>query len=187
MSTDGKIHILGISGSIRRHSFTANLLTAVARLLPEEVKFEMSVSVATMPHFNPDEEAGNVAVLEFRQQLKETDGIIISTPEYAFGIPGVLKNALDWVVSSGELNDKPVVAISASPLATGGDKAMASLLLTLTALGTKMEAGSSLKIPAIKKKINVEGEIIDHQTITDLKLLMDELLNSINAIRKSGR
>ena len=111
--------------------------------------------------------------------MKEADGVIISTPEYAFGVPGALKNALDWTVSSGELNEKPTIAISASPLYEGGSKAMTSLLLTLNALGTKISSNSHLSIPNISKKINKEGEITEQQTITDLKSLFVTLLETI--------
>ena len=107
------------------------------------------------------------------------DGVIFSTPEYAFGVPGVLKNALDWVVSSGELNEKPVAAISASPLYSGGDKALASLLLTLTALGTNMGAGSSLSIAFVKSKITDAVEITSDETMAELGLLLDGLLNRL--------
>lgn len=90
-----------------------------------------------------------------------------------------LKNALDCIVSSGELNEKPVAAISASPLYSGGDKAPGSLLLTLTALGTNMGAGSSLSIANVKSKITDAGEISDDETTTELKLLLDDLLSRI--------
>ncbi len=114
------------------------------------------------------------------------DGIIISTPEYAFGVPGVLKNALDWLVSSGELNEKPVVAISASPLSSGGDKAMASLLLTLKALGTKMDEKSSLKIGATNLKMNQAGVITDEQLLSELQGLFEHLLDVIQIKGATG-
>lgn len=88
---------------------------------------------------------------------------------------------MDWVVSSGELNEKPVVAISVSPMYSGGDKALASLLLTLTALGTKMDTASSLSIANIKNKMNAAGECIDDEMMNDLQLLMDHLLEMITA------
>ena len=113
-----------------------------------------------------------------RKLIAEADGVVISTPEYAFGVPGVLKNALDWLVSSGELNEKPVFSISASPLNTGGEKALASLLLTLTALGT-IEVGR-LSIPNIKNKIDANKEIADEDTMKALSGTLDSLINSIN-------
>ena len=94
-------------------------------------------------------------------------------------MPGVLKNALDWLVSSGELNEKPVAAISASPLYSGGDKALASLLLTLTALGTNMGANPSLSIANVKSKINETGFVTDTETLAALQLLLDNLISRV--------
>ena len=96
-------------------------------------------------HFSPDldGEDAPTPVVHLRTLLGGSDGVLICTPEYAFGMPGSLKNALDWTVSSGDLNEKPVAAISASPLHSGGDKAHASLLLTLTAWGRMLPTGPS--------------------------------------------
>jgi NAD(P)H-dependent FMN reductase len=88
-----------------------------------------------------------------------------------------LKNALDWLVSSGELNEKPVAAISASPLYSGGDKALASLLLTLSALGTNMNKDSFLSIGDISNKMNRAGDVIDKETLQALQLILYNLIN----------
>jgi chromate reductase len=101
------------------------------------------------------------------------------SPEYAFGVPGVLKNALDWTVSSGEFSGKPVVAISASPLWSGGDKAHASLLLTLTALGANVPEKGKLMIPTVNKKLNANGDIVDIETMQALKMVLDALARTI--------
>ena len=172
-----KINILAFSGSIRKRSSNASILRAIASIIPENVTYTIFEDIDKFPHFNPDNEEGNEYVAKFRQALKNADAVIICTPEYAFGVPGVLKNALDWVVSSGELNEKPIAAISASQMYMGGDKALASLLLTLTALGTKFTDRSSISIPAISKKINEAGEVTDEATLHQLKTLVDELIN----------
>ncbi len=132
-----------------------------------------------LPPFNPDKPQDVPSVLHLRKLLAHSDAVIICTPEYAFGIPGILKNALDWVVSTGEFNEKPVAAISASPLTSGGDKALESLLHTLTALGTIKDEHSSLSIPAVKKKINESGEIINEDTSKQIQWLLNHLLQSI--------
>lgn len=135
-----------------------------------------------LPHFNPETTGLIPQVVNFRQQIKEADAVIFSTPEYAFGVPGVLKNALDWLVSSGELNEKPVVAISASPLYSGGDKALASLLLTLTALGTNMGAKASLSIANVKNKMDEAGFVTDTETLAALQLLLENLISQVTAV-----
>lgn len=173
------INILSISGSLKSTSANTNILRAISKIVPQNVVVNIFDGLDKLPHFNPELTIDIESVNDFRQQLRVADGVIFSTPEYAFGMPGVLKNSLDWLVSSGELNEKPVAAISASPLYSGGDKALASLLLTLTALGTNMGAGSSLSIATIKNKINDAGEITSDETITELKLLVDGLLSRI--------
>ena len=144
---------------------------------------EIFEGLAKLPHFDPDNTEGSSGVAYFRKCVAESDGIIICTPEYAFGVPGVLKNALDWSVSSGEFNEKPVAAISASPLPSGGDKALASLLLTLTALGTMTDHNMTLSIGAGKKKINEHGEVVDLQTKSELKDLLKNLIAAIERIK----
>jgi chromate reductase len=145
------MNIAAISGSLKSTSSNTNILKTIAALAPENVHISIVTGLEKLPHFSPDIEAGDKFVNDFRKQISKADGVIFSTPEYAFGIPGSLKNALDWLVSSGELNEKPIAAISASPLYSGGDKALASLLLTLTALGTRFDAQSSISIGNIKK------------------------------------
>jgi len=179
MSSDRKIIIVAISGSLKSTSSNTSILRAISRFEMENVEYILWSGLDELPHFNPEKEEGTTAVANFKEHLKKADGIIISTPEYAFGVPGTLKNALDWTVSSGELNEKPVIAISASPMYEGGAKAMASLLLTLAALGTKMTEKSHLSIPDILKKINKDGEITHEKTKQDLTFIFDHLLNEI--------
>lgn len=176
---DKLINILAISGSLKSTSANTNILRAIGENAPQNVRVSIFEGLDKLPHFNPELTIDIESVNDLRQQLRAADGVIFSTPEYAFGVPGVLKNALDWVVSSGELNEKPAAAISASPLYSGGDKALASLLLTLTALGANMGVGSSLSIANIKSKITDTGEITSDETITELKIILDWLLKRI--------
>ncbi len=155
-------------------------------MTPENVVVEIVEGLDTLPHFNPGTKEEIVSVINFRQKIREADAVIFSTPEYAFSVPGVLKNALDWLVFSGELNEKPVIAISASPLYTGGDKALASLLLTLTALGTNKNDNSSLNIGNIKNKMNEAGEITDEETVNSLRLILTNLLKTISLAEVSN-
>ena len=174
------IHILAISGSLKSTSANTGILRTIIKIVPKNVVVKIFDGLDKLPHFNPDSTVDIESVNNFREQLRLADGVIISTPEYAFGVPGVLKNALDWVVSSGELNEKPVVAISASPLYSGGDKALASLLLTLTALGTHIDANSSLSIANVKSKMTGAGVCSDDETINALQLLINNLIVTIS-------
>src|SRR5687768_689015 len=115
--------ILAVSGSLRENSSTQHILNSLKIWTPHPVEFIVYTGLAELPHFN-DNANPPASVLVWRKQLAEANAVLICTPEYAFGVPGSLKNALDWTVSSGEFIDKPVALITAS---TAGDKAHASL------------------------------------------------------------
>jgi chromate reductase, NAD(P)H dehydrogenase (quinone) len=114
--TDTPVKILAISGSLRAASMNTALLSAAIILAPASVKMTLYQGLNALPHFNPDlEEANLPPVIDFCAQLQGANGILICSPEYAHGVPGVLKNALDWVVGSGEFMKKPVTLLNASP------------------------------------------------------------------------
>jgi NAD(P)H-dependent FMN reductase len=172
--------IIAISGSLKSNSSNTNILRNLAGLAPKNVEIRILEGLDALPHFNPDDKREIDSVNNFKEQLKHANGLIFSTPEYAFGVPGVLKNVLDWTVSTGELNEKPVIAISASPLPSGGDKALASLLHTLTALGASMSEGDSLSIAGLRTKMNESGEITDQATQAALQNLLNRLIGKIS-------
>src|SRR5262245_5080872 len=150
--------ILALSGSLRTFSINTALLKAAAALVPEQVKLIIYDGLGGLPPFNPDQdtEIPHVAVARFRCQLRESSGVIISTPEYAHGLPGVLKNALDWLVASGELYDKPVALFNTSPRAT---HAQASLIETLTVMTARIVSEACVTIPLIGKSLDDSGTI----------------------------
>ena len=169
-----RIHILGISGSLRADSTNTIILKTLGSLLPSDITFEIFEGLDEIAHFSPGL-SDTEAVTRFKTAIAQADAVVICTPEYAFGVPGTLKNALDWTVGTGDLNDKPVSAISASPLNSGGNNALASLLLTLTALGTKKNAASALSIPNVKGKIS-DGAVTDAHTLSELRTQCSNLL-----------
>jgi chromate reductase, NAD(P)H dehydrogenase (quinone) len=171
--------ILGISGSLREKSSNTALLNILKSISNSEI--DIYKDIGKFPFFSPELDDGNTPeiVKEFRAILKNSDAVVISTPEYAFGIPGVLKNALDWTVSSGEFSKKPVAAISASPTINGGDKAHAGLLLVLKAQGAHIVWAASQSIPMIYKKISKNGEIIDKAIEEVMKNILTEIRQSI--------
>lgn len=136
-----KIHILAISGSLRAGSSNTALLRAATLLAPVDVTVELYAGLADLPHFNPDLEGSEAAsVHALRAALQGADALLFSSPEYAHGVPGSLKNMLDWVVGSGELVGKPVALLQASPY---GTHVRAALLETLTVMeGQVVEAAS---------------------------------------------
>lgn len=179
MKTKESLNIIAISGSLKTTSANSAILKAITQFCPENVVVEIFEGLDLLPHFNPEISGDIPQVIHFRNKIKEADAVLFSTPEYAFGVPGVLKNALDWLVFSGELNDKPVAAVSVSPIITGGNKALASLLLTLSALGTKTNENLELSIGSIKSKINDSGVVTDGKTLQSLEFLFNNLIASV--------
>src|SRR5689334_22187679 len=103
-----KKKVIAISGSARRNSANLRLIKEIEELT---TKFEIAAleDLTMLPHFNPDldTEQPPESVSNFRTRLRTADGVLICTPEYDMGVPGTLKNALDWTVSSGEFSGKP--------------------------------------------------------------------------------
>jgi chromate reductase, NAD(P)H dehydrogenase (quinone) len=147
------IKILALPGSLRADSSSNVVLKIIADHLAENISFEVFDGVASLPHFNDPKEIPHV-VADFKARIRNADGVLICTPEYAFGVPGSLKNALDWTVSSGEFVEKPVGLITAS---SSGEKAHAALLNILTAISAKIPDGGELLIPFIRAKLNGES------------------------------
>ncbi len=124
--------------------------------------------LADLPPFNPDLDSDRPfeAVAGLRAQLHACDGVLISSPEYAHGVPGVLKNALDWVVGSGEFVDKPVALINASARAT---HAWASLVETLTVMSARVVEEASITVPLAGTTVNADRMVADVPTSTALR------------------
>jgi len=172
-----KIKILGISGSLRANSSASAILNVVAALIPDQVEFTIYNGLAGIPAFNDSNEIPE-PVDDFINLLSETDGVFFVIPEYAFGVPGALKNALDWTVSSSTaFPGKPVALITA---ATAGDKAHAAFLLTLKAMSTKIPEGATLLISFVRSKLNEKNEVKDTATLDSIKSVINSLIGAID-------
>jgi NAD(P)H-dependent FMN reductase len=168
--------VLAISGSLRRESSNMTLLRAAVRVAPAGMEFLFYEGLATLPHFNPDLDGETDVppepVREWRATVAAADGIVISSPEYAHGLPGSLKNALDWLVSSGELIDLPVVLLNASP--SGGSHAQASLAETLTMMSAQVLAEASQTEPFLRRKL-AQGDDLDPDIAETLRASLTAL------------
>jgi NAD(P)H-dependent FMN reductase len=167
--------IVAISGSVRARSSNAALLRAAAGVSRVPVVFYEGLE--TLPQFNPDlDEEGLVAppaVLTLRQMLIDSDAILISSPEYAHGVPGSLKNMLDWLVSVGELVNKRVALLNAAP--AGGQYAQAQLLETLRTMNWNVVMDACRMEPFVPRKI--AGEVTDERVLDELRAVMEALLD----------
>ena len=173
--------IVAVSGSLRAASSSTALVRAVLASAPSGMEAVLYDGLADLPHFSPerDGDAAPAAVRELRALIGSAGGVLICTPEYAYGIPGSLKNALDWLVTSGELWRKPAAALSASPSALGGEKAHASLCLTLSALEAEIVQAASLQISFVSTKLNAEKEVSDPATRAALAVSLAALTQAV--------
>jgi len=174
--------VLAISGSLRKGSYNTALIEAIKNLELENMSIEIYTELGILPFFNADlddhtleTDNSPASVIELRSKVSQADALIISTPEYAFQLPGVLKNGLDWLVSSSAIVDKPVVLISASTSGMGGNKAYESLINLMNVISGKIVTDSSFQVAKVNKKINAQGEIIDADLLKNLQNSLIEL------------
>lgn len=175
------INILAISGSTRLQSTNHTLINIIAAMYAGKADIMHFDGLSQLPHFNPDDDNDTPppTVTAFRDRLRSADGILICTPEYAMGVPGSLKNALDWIVSSMEMSQKPVALITASSM---GELAHQSLTGTLRVIEADLPDPSRLLIPFVKAKVR-DGAIVDAPTLESVKSVMESLLQGIAASR----
>lgn len=173
-----KKRILAISGSTRKHSSNEAILKLIAAVYEDTLEVHIYDGIDKLPHFNPDMTGDNcpAVVLEFQKLIKESDGVLICTPEYVFSLPGSLKNAIEWNVATTVFSNKPVATIVAS---ASGEKAFESLNLIMTTLESKLPESSRLLIRGAKGKVGQDGKISDEITLAQLHILVESLINSI--------
>lgn len=169
--------ILTISGSLKSASFNSGLLRTLASIAPEGIDI-VEASIADVPLFNEDIEVAGLpaSVATLKQQIADADGVIISTPEYNFSYPGVLKNAIDWA-SRGPVRpfaDKPVATLSVSPGNFGGIRAQTDLRRLMHSIGAHVLPKPEIAIPQAKLKFNEEKHLTDEATLTMLTTLLEK-------------
>jgi chromate reductase, NAD(P)H dehydrogenase (quinone) len=140
------MRILAISGSLRAASANTRLVEALALVAPADIEVVIWRGLGDLPHFNPDldGDAPPAAVLELRRQIGLCDGLVICSPEYAHGVAGTMKNALDWLVASLEFAGTPVALINASP---SSEFAQPQMRETLSVMSGKVVGAACVTIP----------------------------------------
>lgn len=164
--------VLAVSGSLREASSNTTVLRALGLLAPPEVAFSLHPPLDGLPFFNSDvEEAGlPPAVKEWRSSIGDADALVICSPEYAHGVSGVLKNALDWLVGGIEINGKPVAVVNARPQAT---IAHAALVETLRIMGARVVDQTA--VPLTGRKLDPDGIAADPELSALLRSVLAAL------------
>jgi chromate reductase len=172
------MRILGISGSLRRDSHNTRLLRGVGGLLPEGVELELFDQLAAIPPFNEDDEhEAPPAVVALKAAIAGADAVLVATPEYNGSIPGVLKNALDWVsrpVSDTPLMGKPTAVIGASTSLFGAVWAQAETRKVLGTIGARV-VDREIPIPQADEALGPDGLPRDE----DARELLDATLTEL--------
>lgn len=148
--------ILTISGSLRAASSNSAALAAAALLAPPGMTLLAYEGLGSLPHFNPDLD-GDIApaeVIVLRALVGRADGLLISSPEYAHGLAGSLKNGLDWLVRSLEFPDKPVAVLNVAPRASHAEAQLREVLATMSA---RMSAQTMLTLPIQGTRLDAAG------------------------------
>lgn len=164
-------HILGLSGSLRQNSFNTGLLRAAEKQMPEGTTMEVH-TIAGIPLYNADEEAAHglpPAVVALKDAIARADGLLLATPEYNNGIPGVFKNAIDWLSRPADdigrvFGNRPVAVIGASPGGFGTLLAQDAWLSVLRTLGTRPWFEGRLLVSRASGLFDAESQLSDEAT-----------------------
>jgi chromate reductase, NAD(P)H dehydrogenase (quinone) len=177
----GAIRLLAISGSLRRASTNTAALEALARLAPDGVKLLLYRDLAKLPPFNPDDDLEDEPrpepVETLRALVAGSDALVIAAPEYAHGLPGALKNALDWLVASETFAGKPTALINTSPRAFHAQASLREILSTMAAR----------LIPEAFASISLTGKAITADDILADTVYARRLAESLEALIAATR
>ena len=175
------MNVLAISGSLRAASRNSALLRAVARLAPAGMHVAIYGELGQLPLFNPDLEASDPAVVaRLRARLIDADAVIIASPEYAHGVTGAMKNALDWMVGCEAFVNKPVVLLNASPRAVHAQASLREIIRVMSAI---IIEEASITVPILGSTLDEEG-IVSHPGIS--QALIAALQSLRTAVERLG-
>lgn len=165
--------ITALSGSLRANSSNENILKAIAGMA-SQLEIQIFKGIDKISFFNPDQAGPELPekAREFRSLIANSEGLIISSPEYAHGIPGVLKNALDWLVGDERFEGKPIVLICT------GQFAPFQLEETLKTMSAKILAKHVLTAPELRRAVDHSGSFVDKGLENEIRKSLSLLINS---------
>jgi chromate reductase len=174
--------LIGISGSLRKNSFNTALLTSASELVPEGTTLRVA-SLASIPLYNGDLDidGGPEPIRALKEQIDAADGLVFATPEYNYGIPGVLKNAIDWVsrpAFRSVLLGKPVAILGAAPGAVGTARAQAQLRQVLAGTLSEVFPHPEFLLAKAHERIQ-EGTLIDEGSRVLLREMLERYVSWI--------
>ncbi len=179
MDSNKPLLIVGFAGSLRKSSYNKMLLRAALNLLPKDAKLEI-LDLEGLPLFNQDLEYDMPeTVKRFKSKIKEADALLIATPEYNSSIPGVLKNALDWVsrpYEDNSLDGKPVAIMSASIGMLGGARAQTHLRQILSSLNAYVVNKPEVVVNFANEKFDAESKLKDERAKAYIRQLLENLV-----------
>lgn len=172
--------ILGLSGSLRTASTNTALLKAAARLAPAGTAIALYEDLAALPAFNPDDDRdpAPVEAATLRKEIGAADGLILAVPEYAHGLPGAFKNALDWLVGSVEFPGKPIMLINAAPRAFHAQASLREILGTMSA---RLVAEAFVTVKAPSEAPSVETLLANPAIAGPLRMGLERFVTAIGA------
>lgn len=180
---DSTLQLLALSGSLRQKSYNSAALKALKVLAPESVEVIIG-DISGLPLFNQDLESEHIAAVgQLKLALAQTSGLIIASPEYAHGISGPMKNALDWLVSGVEFPSTPIMLINTSPRAS---HAMLSLREVLHTMSGNIIEDASLSIPLLGSELDQAGILCDSEMIVNMKKALGSFIAAIQKKEPSG-
>lgn len=176
--------ILAIIGSAGSNSANQHLVQEISSRISEEFTFTIYNDLKTLPHFDPELSIGNPPkkIIELRNAIEKSDGILICSPEYIFSIPSGLKNAIEWCIATTIFSGKPCGLVTAS---ASGKKGHAELKLIMKTVMAKFTKSTTLLIPGIKGKFDSEGNLNDDELSNQLDIFTNSFMNLIKQASKA--
>jgi chromate reductase, NAD(P)H dehydrogenase (quinone) len=178
-----RMNILTLSGSLRAGASNTALLDAAALVAPSGMGVRRYPSIAALPHFNPDDDVPDrlpAAAADFRVLVGQSDALLLSTPEYAHGLPGSFKNALDWLVGSTEFPGKPVAIVNPLGRSVHAPEQLREILVTMSA---RLVERASIVIELPSRNMDAAAIAADARLAALLRSVLEAITNAV----QSGR